>query len=75
MENVIQNVGSNKNGEPVLCDECQCDKFQLVFLLEKYNKLLIGSDKDQISPLQVFACLKCGHVNDYFLPNGSQKQS
>ena len=45
------------------------------FLLEKYNKLLIGSDKDQISPLQVFACLKCGHVNDYFLPNGSQKQS
>lgn len=56
-------------GEKITCDECGCDKFQLVFMLEKYNKLLIGSDRDQVSPLQVFACLNCNHVNEYFLPN------
>jgi hypothetical protein len=57
-----------KKGEKITCEACEGDKFQLVFMLEKYNKLLIGSDKDQVSPLQVFACLKCGHVNEYFLP-------
>ena len=54
--------------EKVVCEKCQCDRFQLAFLLEKYNKLLIGSDKDQISPIQVFACMECGHINEYFLP-------
>jgi len=55
-------------GEKIVCEKCQNDKFQLVFLLEKYNKILIGSDRDQIVPLEVFACSKCGHVNEYFLP-------
>ena len=64
----IQLPTMGKKGEKIACDECGCEKFHLVFLLEKYNKLLIGADKDQISPLQVFACLNCNHVNEYFLP-------
>ena len=56
-------------GEKMKCDECDCDKFELVFFLERYNKLLIGADKDQVVPLQVFACANCGHVNEYFLPS------
>jgi uncharacterized Zn finger protein len=66
MENLITPIQGK--GEKIVCEKCSCEKFQLVFMLEKYNKLLIGADKDQISPLQVFACLECGHVNEYFLP-------
>jgi len=68
MENVVTTPITSKKGEKILCDECGHDKFKLVFMLEKYNKFLIGSDKDQVSPLQVFACDNCGHVNEYFLP-------
>jgi DNA-directed RNA polymerase subunit M/transcription elongation factor TFIIS len=61
-------VPNPANGEKVTCDKCGHDKFQLGFILEKYSKIIMAADKDQISPLQVFACMKCGHVNDYFLP-------
>lgn len=64
----MENFATVGKGEKILCEECKCDKFQLVFMLEKYNKILIGSDRDQVSPLQVFACVNCGHVNEYFLP-------
>lgn len=72
MENNLFDAGMPQTpvpkGEKITCEECGGELFQLAFMLERYNKLLIGSDKDQVSPLQVFACLNCGHVNDYFLP-------
>lgn len=68
MNNPLNFVSNPSNGEKVTCDKCGHDKFQLAFILERYSKIIMASDKDQISPLQVFACMKCGHVNDYFLP-------
>lgn len=71
MEDLTKKTTSG-NGQKITCDECGCEKFQLVFLLERYNKLLFGGDKDQIAPLQVFSCLNCQHVNEYFLPKDNQ---
>jgi len=58
-----------KKGDLIKCDECGNDTFVPVLKLEKFSKLLVGADRDQINSLQVFACAKCHHVNDYFQPD------
>jgi len=57
-----------KKGELLKCEKCGNDTFVPVLKLEKFSKLLLGTDRDQINPIQVFACAKCYHVNKYFEP-------
>ena len=33
------------------------------------SALLSPHGKETMIPMQVFACAKCGHINDAFLPN------
>lgn len=61
---------SIKDSTPIVCDECGNDKFTEVVLLRRLSKLLIGSQKDLIVPINVFACSKCGHINKEFIPEG-----
>ncbi len=46
----------------VVCDECGHAHFQQVLVIRKASGLLSGTGKP------VFACNKCGHVNNEFLP-------
>lgn len=57
-----------ENTDAVTCDECGSEVFRPSFLLRKVNALLSPSGKDTLVPIQVFACEKCGHVNEEFLP-------
>ena len=50
------------------CDECNSATFQPVFLLRKVSPILSGASKETVFPIQVFACSKCGHVNEEFMP-------
>lgn len=61
------NVPFNKT-TPVICDECDNDKFTPAFLMRRVSKFLSGNGQEGLIPISVFACTKCGHVNKDFLP-------
>jgi uncharacterized Zn finger protein len=50
------------------CDECGNEVFQEGMILRKASRFLTGTAQDSIVPIPVFACSKCGHVNEEFLP-------
>jgi DNA-directed RNA polymerase subunit M/transcription elongation factor TFIIS len=50
------------------CDECDNEIFQEGVMLRKASRFLTGTAQDAMIPIQVFACSKCGHVNEEFLP-------
>jgi len=50
------------------CDECSNEVFQEGVMLRKASRFITGTAQDAMIPIQVFACNKCGHVNEEFLP-------
>jgi|TARA_R110000822_G_scaffold92144_1_gene212188 hypothetical protein len=52
----------------VTCDECNATYFQQVLHLRKASGLLTGTGTPSYIPIPVFACTKCAHVNEEFLP-------
>ena len=57
-----------KNTEATVCESCGGEAFQEALILRKVSALLTGTGKEGFLPVQVFACAKCGHVNQSFLP-------
>lgn len=52
----------------IQCNECKNEVFQDGVLLRKASRFLTGTAQDGLIPIPVFACSKCGHVNEEFLP-------
>jgi len=50
------------------CDNCDGEAFIEALMLRKVSALLSGTGKEGFVPIQVFACVKCGHVNSQFIP-------
>ncbi len=61
------NISLDKTTE-LVCDECGNHSFQEVVLLRKASRFITGTAQDAMIPIPVFACSKCGHVNEEFLP-------
>jgi uncharacterized Zn finger protein len=53
---------------PVVCDECDSETFQEVLLLRKASRFVTGTAQDALIPIPVFACTKCGYINEDLLP-------
>ena len=53
---------------PITCEKCGGEVFHDVLFLRKVSKFLTGSPKDSLLPVPSFACVKCGHVNEEFIP-------
>ncbi len=51
------------------CENCNGEAFRDALLLRKVSALLTETGKEGYLPIQVFACVKCGHVNSNFIPN------
>jgi len=53
---------------PMKCDtvDCDSDMFMSAMKFRKVPKLLAGTPEDQIIPVQVFFCTKCGQVPKEF---------
>ena len=51
-----------------VCEKCGNDTFNHVFKLRKLSALLSPTGQETMIPMQVFACVKCGHINEAFLP-------
>ena len=60
---------------PEVCEACQNDTFQHLFKMRKLSALLSPAGKETMIPMNVFACAKCGHINDAFLPKETKNDS
>tara|TARA_R100000455_G_C6175839_1_gene55515 strand:+ start:118 stop:339 length:222 start_codon:yes stop_codon:yes gene_type:complete len=61
------NVGFEQT-DPIICENCGGDVFVPAFLLRKVSALVSPTAKDTVLPVQLFACIKCNHVNEDMLP-------
>ena len=59
----------------VTCESCKHDIFIPAFKIRKMSALLSPHGKETMIPMQVFACAKCGHINDAFLPKETKNDS
>ena len=48
------------------CEKCNNDTFIQVYRVRKLSALLSPAAKETLIPIQLFACSKCGHINDDF---------
>ncbi|MCK9574535.1 MAG: hypothetical protein WC979_01375 [Candidatus Pacearchaeota archaeon] len=58
----------------IVCNECQNPFFNEVVMIKKVSKFMLGADKDQVFPIPVLQCTKCGHVNEEFIPKVKQNK-
>ena len=56
------------NTTPVVCDKCKGMSFQPSIIFRKVSALLSPTGKEGFYPIQTYACVSCGHVNNNFLP-------
>ena len=54
--------------DALTCEKCESDVFQPAFLLRKVSALVSPTGKETVVPVQLFACIKCGHVNEDMYP-------
>jgi uncharacterized Zn finger protein len=59
---------SLKDTLPIVCEECGNSVFTEGVLLRKISRFVTGTSQDALMPVPVFACSKCGHVNEEFMP-------
>jgi hypothetical protein len=57
-----------KQTTATVCDSCKGEAFQEAIMLRRVSALLTGTGRGGFIPVQVFCCVKCGHVNDNFIP-------
>ena len=53
---------------PVVCDKCGGEHFTQVTLMRKLSPMLSPTGQPALIPIPVYACCKCGQVNDEFQP-------
>ena len=52
----------------ITCEKCKGQLFKEVMLIRKASRFVTNAPQDSYVPVPVFACTKCEHVNDEFLP-------
>ena len=52
----------------ITCDKCNNNTFHEAVVLRSISRFITGTAQDGMMPIPVFACDKCGHVNDRFMP-------
>jgi uncharacterized Zn finger protein len=73
-EQINMNITLDKTSG-VSCDECSGEVFTDGVMLRKASRFITGTSQDALIPIQVFSCVKCGHVNEEFLPSQLRNKS
>jgi len=69
-------VNINPNDlEDVVCDKCQSQMFEPIFLFKKLSAVLSPTGTENIIPMQIYRCADCKHINDMFLPKQAEIKS
>ena len=66
MDQLQQSIDMSK-ATPVKCDKCEGSTFKQTLLISKMSALVSPSGQETIIPTAVFACERCGHVNEDFV--------
>ena len=53
-----------------VCEACGNDTIHNIYKMRKLSALLSPTGEEAMIPIQVFACVKCNHINKGFLPKG-----
>lgn len=56
------------NSTPYVCDSCGHDVFVSAFKMRLVPGIISPTGDEMLVPIQVFACNKCDHINEEFLP-------
>ena len=72
MDQLQQSIDMSK-ATPVKCDKCEGSTFKQTLLISKMSALVSPSGQETIIPTAVFACERCGHVNEDFVKLMSQQ--
>ena len=51
----------------IKCEKCEGSTFKQTLIISKLSALLSPNGQETIIPSAVFACEKCGHVNEEFI--------
>ena len=68
MENQNQLNISLDQTQEMICEKCNNNTFIDIFFIRRVPGILSGSPQDSFIPAPSFACLKCKHVNEEFIP-------
>lgn len=52
----------------VVCDACDNNTFVVHYHIKRFSALVSPTGDEMLVPMQLYACAKCGHINDEFLP-------
>ena len=66
MKDLSQSMDMSK-ATPINCDSCENSTFKQTLIISKLSALLSPNGQETIIPSAVFACEKCGHVNEEFI--------
>lgn len=62
----IQVKNQIMNSPTVICSGCNSKLFVENVILKKISLLYTGTGKDELVPIPVYVCTKCGKILDYF---------
>ena len=68
------NVDINQT-EAEICEQCGNNTFVQVYQMRRLSSLLSPTRQETKIPIQMFACHKCGHINDSFLPKEKENDT
>ena len=63
------NVDISQTSE-MKCDKCENNTFKQTMMLRKMSAIVSPNGQETIIPVGVFACEKCGNVNEEFTKVG-----
>ena len=67
-----EQIDFSKTSE-ICCEKCGNKTFKQTLLMRRMSGLVSPSGQEMLIPMAVFACEKCGHVNEEFADvNGIQ---
>lgn len=55
------------------CSNCGAKFFHQVTFFKKISALLSPTGQEAIVPIETYACLECGNINDEFMPIKKQQ--
>ncbi len=67
MQQNMQQLDFSKASD-IVCDDCNNDTFTVKYFLKRFSAIISPTGDEMITPISVFACSKCGHINEEFLP-------
>ena len=67
----LSNVDLSK-AKTMKCEKCENPTFKQTLMLHKMSAIVSPTGQETIVPSAVFACEKCGHVNEEFVKLAQQ---